>query len=199
MTPEAVRAALEAAIAAFLRALPTGNGYSPHDLAAAISDSRDEAAALRAERDALKRDNAYMGYVIHGPLLPEQEARATKIERDALRAENERLKRVLEQAQCCILEETPEYGTHEEAREDTLEKIRDALRDATIHAAPEYTREEMREACRNNYHAGAAVGELRADVAAMGNALADYFDNGSDYSTGAKVRAIAERQGAKNG
>ena len=48
-TPEAVRAALEvgeaawrrshrgtgvpAAIAAFLRALPTGNGYSPHDLA----------------------------------------------------------------------------------------------------------------------------------------------------------------------
>jgi hypothetical protein len=65
----------------------------------------------------------------------------------------------------------------------------------------------MREACRNNYHAGAAVGadlaaqvaQLRADVAAMGNALADYFDNGSDYSTGAKVRAIAERQGAKNG
>jgi hypothetical protein len=51
-TPEAVRAALEAgeaawrrshrgtgvpaAIAAFLRALPTGNGYSPHDLAAAV-------------------------------------------------------------------------------------------------------------------------------------------------------------------
>jgi hypothetical protein len=72
---------------------------------------------------------------------------------------------------------------------------------------PEYTREEMREACRNNYHAGAAVGadlaaqvaQLRADVAAMGNALADYFDNGSDYATGAKVRAIAERQGAKNG
>jgi hypothetical protein len=164
-------------------------------------------AALRAERDALKRDNAFLGYVIHGPLLPEQEARATTVERDALRADNERLKRVLEQAQCCILEETPEYGTHEEAREDTLEKIRDALRDATIHAAPEYTREEMREACRINYNAGAAIGadlaaqvaQLRADVAAMGNALADYFDNGSDYATGAKVRAIAERQGAKNG
>jgi hypothetical protein len=100
------------AIAAFLRALPTGNGYSPHDLAAAVdaaatvtkepsngtqisligvsdlSDSRDEVAALRA-------DNAYMGYVVHGPLLPEQEARATKIERDALRAENERLRLAL--------------------------------------------------------------------------------------------------------
>lgn len=84
-------------------------------------------AALRAERDALRGDNAFLGYVIHGPLLPEQEARATKVERDALRADNERLKRVLEQAQCCILKETPECGTHEEAREDTLEKIRAAL------------------------------------------------------------------------
>ena len=36
MTPEAVRAALEAGVAAFLRSLPTGNGYSPHDLAAAV-------------------------------------------------------------------------------------------------------------------------------------------------------------------
>ena len=52
-------------------------------------------AALRAERDALKRDNAYMGYVIHGPLLPQQEARATKLERDALRVKVERLADVL--------------------------------------------------------------------------------------------------------
>jgi hypothetical protein len=52
-------------------------------------------AALRAECDALRADNAYMGYVVHGPLLSEQEARAVKVERDALRADNERLRLAL--------------------------------------------------------------------------------------------------------
>ena len=38
-TPETtceMATSVPAAIAAFLRALPTGNGYSPHDLAAAV-------------------------------------------------------------------------------------------------------------------------------------------------------------------
>jgi hypothetical protein len=153
-------------------------------------------AALRAERDALKRDNAFLGYVIHGPLLPQQEARATKLERDALRADNERLADVLR-----WLDKLGGLGYEKHDR------IRTALKDQAATSAPEpepeYTREEMREACRNNYNAGAGadlaaqMAQLRADVAAMGNALADYFDNGSDYSTGAKVRAIAERQGPR--
>ena len=41
--------------------------------------------------------------------------------------ENERLRAALEQAQSCILNETPEDLTHEEARQDTLDKIRAAL------------------------------------------------------------------------
>ena len=38
-----------------------------------------------------------------------------------------RMQTALEQAQDCILGETPETGTPEEAREDTLQKIRAAL------------------------------------------------------------------------
>ena len=57
-----------------------------------LSEAADRIAALTAERDALRRDNAFLGYVIHGPLQPEQEARAVKVERDALRSANERLR-----------------------------------------------------------------------------------------------------------
>jgi len=38
-----------------------------------------------------------------------------------------RMQSALEQAQDCILGETPEYGTPEEAREETLRKIREGL------------------------------------------------------------------------
>lgn len=42
--------------------------------------------------------------------------------------EIQQMRAALEQAQCCLLDETPENGvTHEEARADTLEKIRRAL------------------------------------------------------------------------
>jgi hypothetical protein len=165
-------------------------------LRARIADAAD-LTALIAERDALRRDNAYMGYVIHGPLQPEQEARATKIERDALRLENERLADVLR-----WLDKLGGLGYEKHDR------IRAALiaKEPSPESAPEpeYTREEMREACRNNFSVGllssnadlaAQVAQLRADVAAMGTALADHFDNGIDYSTGANLRAIAERQG----
>ena len=37
------------------------------------------------------------------------------------------IERVLEQAQACILGETPEIGSHEEARVETLERVRSAL------------------------------------------------------------------------
>jgi DNA-binding FrmR family transcriptional regulator len=38
------------------------------------------------------------------------------------------MREALEQAQSCILGETPEYGSHEEARQDTLEKVRSVLK-----------------------------------------------------------------------
>ena len=49
----------------------------------------------------------------------------------SLTAENARLRGALEQAQCCLLRETPEYGTQEEALFDTLEKVRVALNGGT--------------------------------------------------------------------
>ena len=62
------------------------------EIIAEIESLEDAYHGLRIERDALKRDNAYLGYVVHGPLLPPQEARATKLERDMLRADNEQLR-----------------------------------------------------------------------------------------------------------
>lgn len=59
--------------------------------------------------------------------LPVRAANLASIWTRQAHAEIEKLRRVLEQAQCCILGETPEDGTHEEAREDTLQKIREAL------------------------------------------------------------------------
>ena len=133
-------------------------------------------AALRAERDALRCDNAFLGYVIHGPLLAEQEARAVKVERDALRVKVERLADVLR-----WLDKLGGLGyeKHDRIRAALTAKDQAAEGDALRDATPEYSREEMREACRNNYHAGAAVGadlaaqvaQLRADVAAAARPL----------------------------
>ena len=46
---------------------------------------------------------------------------------DQLRADLYRCHRALEQAQDCILGATPEDCTPEEARQDTIQKIREAL------------------------------------------------------------------------
>jgi hypothetical protein len=177
-----------------------------------------EARATKVERDALRAEVERLadvlrwldklgglGYEKHdrirAALAPKDQA---NVENEALRADNERLRRVLERIPVRRVLSRPA------GRRGFSPMYASCVPHSGVsfrmqHCA--YTREEMREACRNNYHAGAAVGadlvakvaQLRADVAAMGNALADYFDNGSDYSTGAKVRAIAERQGAKNG
>ena len=110
------------------------------------AEAAERIAALTAERDAAL-------------------ARIARLEA-ALRFAQE----VLEQAMNYIHDETPEVGTVEEARDDTLWKIRDADRVATsaLEPEPEYTREEMREACRNNYNAGAGDGaDLAARIAAL--------------------------------
>ncbi len=79
------------------------------------------AADRLAEIERLKADKLriYEGY------------RACIEDRATLRARLAAAEAALEQAQSCILDETPEIGTHEEAREDTLEKIRRVLTGAT--------------------------------------------------------------------
>jgi hypothetical protein len=201
--------------------------------AEAVEELQAEIERLRA----LTRDNAFLGYVIHGPLQPEQEARATKIERDALRVKVERMadkeytREEMREAcrnnynaglSAALIERAREIvkkmDDHtlspsnsgdgrfrmyrvEEGREEAATLVRD-LAAATYNAAASNFGRQLDAALPNadsHNDLAAKVAQLRADVAAMGNALADYFDNGSDYSTGAKVRAIAERQGAKNG
>ena len=70
-----------------------------------------------------KAAEAYMATGIAGAMLGD----AWRSEIDRLRAELYRCRRALEQAQECILGAPPEDCTPEEARADTILKIREAL------------------------------------------------------------------------
>ena len=102
-----------------------------------------------------------------------------------------------EELLCHIFQSDLETSTARAVLRD-LRSANAAFRAATSAPEPnqrEYTREEMREACRTNYDAGRA--NLAEQVAQLREDVAQAFEDLGNRTLANRLRAISERQGAK--